>query len=39
MRWLAMNAALRLMTSADTRENRTDRPSRSAKVLSRLLGQ
>ncbi|MET8280209.1 FAD-binding oxidoreductase [Micromonospora sp. NPDC005174] len=39
MRWLAMNAALRLMTSADTRENRTDRPSRSAKALSRLLGQ
>ncbi|MEV4211027.1 FAD-dependent oxidoreductase [Micromonospora sp. NPDC049662] len=39
LRWLAMNAALRLMTSADAKETRTDRPCRSAKTLARLLGQ
>ncbi|MGC4819321.1 NAD(P)/FAD-dependent oxidoreductase [Micromonospora sp. DT63] len=39
LRWLAMNAALRVMTSADAKENRTDRPSRRARTLSRLLGQ
>lgn len=38
LRWLAMNTALRVMTSADAKEIRTNRPSHRAKTLSRLLG-
>ncbi|MGW3608486.1 NAD(P)/FAD-dependent oxidoreductase [Micromonospora sp. NPDC005163] len=38
IRWLAVNTALRVMTRADATELRTNRPSRQAKALSRLLG-
>ncbi|QOC93573.1 NAD(P)/FAD-dependent oxidoreductase [Micromonospora craniellae] len=38
LRWLAVNAGLRLMLSADERESRTGRPSRRATTFSRLLG-
>ncbi|MEU4639128.1 FAD-dependent oxidoreductase [Micromonospora sp. NPDC023814] len=38
LRWLAVNAGLRLMFSADAAENRTDRPARRATLLTRLLG-
>jgi hypothetical protein len=39
LRWLAMNAGLRLMDSADRVEERTGRPARRAALFGRLLGQ
>lgn len=38
LRWLGVNAGLRVMTSADAEEARTGRPSRRAALFSRLLG-
>ncbi|MCW3839805.1 FAD-binding oxidoreductase [Micromonospora yasonensis] len=38
LRWLAVNAGLRVMFSADGAELRTGRPSRRAAAFSRLLG-
>ncbi|HTJ37152.1 MAG TPA: FAD-dependent oxidoreductase [Dactylosporangium sp.] len=38
LRWLGVNAGLRLMTAADTAEARTGRPSRRAALLGRLIG-
>ncbi|MFG2099004.1 NAD(P)/FAD-dependent oxidoreductase [Micromonospora echinaurantiaca] len=38
LRWLAVNAGLRLMFSADAAELRKDRPSRRAATFSHLLG-
>jgi glycine/D-amino acid oxidase-like deaminating enzyme len=38
LRWLAVNAGLKVMFSADAAENRTGRPSRRAATFSRLLG-
>jgi glycine/D-amino acid oxidase-like deaminating enzyme len=39
LRWLGVNAGLRLMASADKSEIRTGRPSRRASLFSRLLGR
>ena len=38
LRWLGVNAGLRMMTSADAAEARTGRPARRADLMSRLLG-
>ncbi len=38
LRWLGVNAGLRIMTAADAEEARTGRPSRRAALFSRLLG-
>ncbi|MEH0933860.1 NAD(P)/FAD-dependent oxidoreductase [Micromonospora psammae] len=38
LRWLAVNAGLKLMFSADRAEARSGRPSRRAAAFSRLLG-
>lgn len=38
LRWLGVNAGLRLMASADSVESRTGRPSRRAALFGRLLG-
>ncbi|MEV1145181.1 FAD-binding oxidoreductase [Micromonospora sp. NPDC049799] len=38
LRWLAVNAGLRIMTRADHTETRTARPSRPATLFTRLLG-
>ncbi|GAA2609774.1 FAD-dependent oxidoreductase [Dactylosporangium fulvum] len=38
LRWLGVNASLRLMTGADAAELRTGRPSRRAALMSRVLG-
>jgi glycine/D-amino acid oxidase-like deaminating enzyme len=38
LRWLGVNAGLRVMTSADAAEVRTGRPARRAAVFNRLLG-
>ncbi|MEV4479218.1 NAD(P)/FAD-dependent oxidoreductase [Micromonospora coxensis] len=38
LRWLAVNAGLRVMSDADRAEQRTGRPSRRAAAFSRLLG-
>jgi len=38
LRWLGVNAGLRLATAADAEEARTGRPSRLAPLLSRLTG-
>ena len=38
MRWLGVNASLRLMTAADAEEARTGHSSRRAAILDRLLG-
>jgi hypothetical protein len=38
LRWLGMNAGLRVMSSADAAEARTGRPARRAAVLGRFLG-
>jgi glycine/D-amino acid oxidase-like deaminating enzyme len=38
LRWLGVNASLRMMASADAAEARTGRPSRRAALMSRLLG-
>ncbi len=38
LRWLAINAALRAMSSADTAEERTGRPSKRATYVKKLIG-
>jgi glycine/D-amino acid oxidase-like deaminating enzyme len=38
LRWLGVNAGLRLMTTADAAEERTGQPSRRAAIFGRLLG-
>jgi glycine/D-amino acid oxidase-like deaminating enzyme len=38
LRWLGVNATLRMMTAADGEESRTGRPSRRAALFARLLG-
>ncbi|MEV6811280.1 FAD-dependent oxidoreductase [Micromonospora sp. NPDC051296] len=38
LRWLAVNAGLKVMFAADEAENRTGRPSRRAAAFSRFLG-
>jgi glycine/D-amino acid oxidase-like deaminating enzyme len=38
LRWLAVNAGLKIMSSADEAELRTNRPSRRANAFSHLLG-
>lgn len=38
LRWVGVNAGLRTMTGADDAEARTGRPSRRARLMSRLLG-
>ncbi|MBB5870270.1 glycine/D-amino acid oxidase-like deaminating enzyme [Allocatelliglobosispora scoriae] len=38
LRWIGINAALRLVSGADAEEARTGRPSRRAALTSRLLG-
>lgn len=38
LRWLGVNAGLRMMTFADRSEERTGRPSRAANVFRRFLG-
>ncbi|MEU7573773.1 FAD-dependent oxidoreductase [Micromonospora sp. NPDC049240] len=38
LRWLAMNAGLKIMSSADATENRTHRPARRATLFNRFLG-
>jgi glycine/D-amino acid oxidase-like deaminating enzyme len=39
LRWLGVNASLRMMTTADAAESRTGRPSRVAALMSRVLGE
>jgi glycine/D-amino acid oxidase-like deaminating enzyme len=38
LRWLGVNAGLRVMTTADAAENRRGRPSRRAATFNRLIG-
>ena len=38
LRWLGVNAGLRVMSWADGREARTGRPSRAASIVGRFLG-
>ncbi|HXW88553.1 MAG TPA: FAD-dependent oxidoreductase [Streptosporangiaceae bacterium] len=38
LRWLGLNAGLRVMATADHSEARTGRPARAAKFMSRFLG-
>lgn len=38
LRWLGTNLGVRVMTYADTKEARTQRPSRAAQIFSRQLG-
>jgi glycine/D-amino acid oxidase-like deaminating enzyme len=38
MRWLGLNAGLRVMAAADRTEAKTGRPSRSAEFMGRFLG-
>ena len=38
LRWLAINAALRAMSSADAAEERTGRPSKRATYVKKLIG-
>jgi glycine/D-amino acid oxidase-like deaminating enzyme len=38
LRWLGVNAGLRVMTGADEEERRTGRPSRRASMLGRFIG-
>ncbi|MGH8835571.1 MAG: NAD(P)/FAD-dependent oxidoreductase [Actinomycetes bacterium] len=38
LRWLGINAGLRMMTAADHEEERTGRPSRLSALVNRLLG-
>ena len=38
LRWLAINAALRAMSSADAAEERTGRPSKRANYIKKLIG-
>jgi glycine/D-amino acid oxidase-like deaminating enzyme len=37
-RWLGINGALAVVTSADSREQRTNKPSQRAKLMGRLTG-
>ncbi|MPZ84184.1 MAG: FAD-dependent oxidoreductase [Actinophytocola sp.] len=39
LRWLGINAGLRVMSVADTREDRTGRPFRPAALFTRFLGE
>ena len=39
LRWLAVNLTLRVMGWADAEENRTNRPSRRAELLDKLVGR
>jgi glycine/D-amino acid oxidase-like deaminating enzyme len=39
LRWLGVNAGIRLMTSADAAEARTGRPARRAELFGRLIGR
>jgi hypothetical protein len=39
LRWLGVNAGLRLTAAADAEERRTGRPSRLAAVAAPLLGR
>jgi len=39
LRWLGINAGLRVMASADAAEARSDRPSRRARLFGRLIGR
>jgi glycine/D-amino acid oxidase-like deaminating enzyme len=39
LRWLGVNAGLRLMTSADAAESRTGRPARRAELFGRVIGR
>ena len=39
LRWIGINAGLRVMASADGAENRTGRPARRARLFGRLLGR
>lgn len=39
LRWLGVNAGLRLMTSADAAEARTGRPARRAELFGRVIGR
>jgi glycine/D-amino acid oxidase-like deaminating enzyme len=39
LRWLGVNAGLRVMGAADAEEARTGRPSRRAALFARFLGQ
>jgi hypothetical protein len=38
LRWLGVNAALRLASAADSAEEKTGRPSRAGALLERLTG-
>jgi hypothetical protein len=38
LRWLGVNAGLRMMSAADAEEARTGRPSRRAALFARFLG-
>lgn len=38
LRWIGINAGLRVMTGADEEERRTQQPSRRATLFSRLIG-
>ncbi|MER7275501.1 FAD-dependent oxidoreductase [Dactylosporangium sp. NPDC000244] len=38
LRWLGINASLRLMTTSDAAEARTGRPAKRAELISRMLG-
>ncbi|WP_433080464.1 NAD(P)/FAD-dependent oxidoreductase [Dactylosporangium sp. CA-052675] len=38
LRWLGINASLRLMTASDAAEARTGRPAKRAELISRMLG-
>jgi hypothetical protein len=39
LRWLAINATLRVMEAADARESHTGRTFRPAALLGRFLGE
>jgi hypothetical protein len=39
LRWLAVNAGLRVMSLADWEEARSGRPSRAAAFMGRFLGE
>ena len=38
LRWLAVNAAMKAMASADSAEERTGRPSKRATMVKKLIG-
>ena len=37
-RWIGINGALKLMTSADEKEKRTNRPTKRGDILKRFIG-